>query len=358
MAIPLTLAVGSKVFQRNRIFASDPGQIRDRANACFVVLKEEAERLGFVFATEDIHPVGESKIVVDFNVQKWTPGPLHQAKRYLITLEPPVTFRQNWLHSEHQRYDKVFTWDDDLVDNEKYFLLRYAHNLGVAPDLPTFQSRSFAATVIGFKASVNSQELYSERLKTVHWFLANHPDKFALYGAGWPHRLRPYTAPRLEQFLSAPLNLLVSPFFKVNQCYRGPCADKVATLSQYRFAFCYENTDSANGYTTEKIFDAFRAGCVPVYLGPPNVAEMIPEDCFIDRRKYQSHEQLFARLCSISESEFLAYQQRIRRYLAGDQARQFTPGFFTKVLLQHITADLGIVQSSVGECEPVSVGKR
>lgn len=42
--------------------------------------------------------------------------------------------------------------------------------------------------------------------------------------------------------------------------------DKQAFLSGFRFNLCPENMDAA-GYTTEKIFDAFAAGCIPVYMG-------------------------------------------------------------------------------------------
>jgi hypothetical protein len=145
---------------------------------------------------------------------------------------------------------------------------------------------------------------------------------------------------------------LLGSFYPVNLCYLGPVADKIKTFSQYRFAFCYENTASAMGYITEKIFDAFRAGCVPVYLGPPNVNELIPDDCFIDRRQFSSHEQLYVRLKSMEGAEFLAYQERIYEYLKSPQARQFTPAHFADVLLNHMSADLGLATTSdAGQCE-------
>lgn len=42
--------------------------------------------------------------------------------------------------------------------------------------------------------------------------------------------------------------------------------DKQSFLSQFRFNICPENMD-AEGYTTEKIFDAFASGCIPLYMG-------------------------------------------------------------------------------------------
>ena len=42
--------------------------------------------------------------------------------------------------------------------------------------------------------------------------------------------------------------------------------DKIAYLRQFRFNLCPENSNN-RGYVTEKIFEAIKAGCVPIYWG-------------------------------------------------------------------------------------------
>lgn len=42
--------------------------------------------------------------------------------------------------------------------------------------------------------------------------------------------------------------------------------DKIEWLQKYKFNICFENS-SYPGYLSEKIFDAFAAGCVPIYWG-------------------------------------------------------------------------------------------
>lgn len=42
--------------------------------------------------------------------------------------------------------------------------------------------------------------------------------------------------------------------------------DKTAYLSQFKFNLCPENSND-RGYVTEKIFDAIRSGCIPIYWG-------------------------------------------------------------------------------------------
>jgi alpha(1,3/1,4) fucosyltransferase len=337
MNAQITFAVGARAFKKNRIFSKE---MRDQCNACYIELKESLLESGLALATEDLHPPEMSALVIDVNAHNWKKRSRGGPIRYLITVEPPVICSDNWLPAAHLQYQKVFTWNDTLVDNRKYFLLRYAHNLGVESGLPGFEDRNFAAMIIGFKASSSPQELYSARFETIRWFLRTRPTDFRLYGAGWPNRLRPPASPRVERYLSRPLNFLVSPFFQKNDCYVGPVADKVQTFKNYRFAFCYENTHSVPGYITEKIFDAFRAGCVPVYLGPPNTSDHIPSDCYIDRREFSTHEELYAHLKGISASEFMQYQGRIRSYLGSPMARQFTPSHVAEILRGHILSDL------------------
>lgn len=42
--------------------------------------------------------------------------------------------------------------------------------------------------------------------------------------------------------------------------------DKIAYLRQFRFNLCPENSNN-RGYVTEKVFEAIKAGCVPIYWG-------------------------------------------------------------------------------------------
>jgi hypothetical protein len=35
-------------------------------------------------------------------------------------------------------------------------------------------------------------------------------------------------------------------------------------------------------YFTEKLWDGFKAGCVPIYMGPPNTKDFIPQNSILD----------------------------------------------------------------------------
>ena len=46
----------------------------------------------------------------------------------------------------------------------------------------------------------------------------------------------------------------------------APIGNKIEWLKNYKFNICFENS-SYPGYLTEKLFDAFKAGCIPIYWG-------------------------------------------------------------------------------------------
>lgn len=71
----------------------------------------------------------------------------------------------------------------------------------------------------------------------------------------------------------------------LNNMPRSARADtKIDTLRRYKFCVAVENSESPH-YVSEKVYDAFVAGCVPVYFGAPNVLDYVPyPDAIIDVR--------------------------------------------------------------------------
>lgn len=65
-------------------------------------------------------------------------------------------------------------------------------------------------------------------------------------------------------------------------CYHSP--ELIEVLSNYKFVLCFENSYT-NGYITEKIFNCFFAGIIPLYLGAPDITKYINPNCFVDMTK-------------------------------------------------------------------------
>jgi hypothetical protein len=92
-------------------------------------------------------------------------------------------------------------------------------------------------------------------------------------------------------------------------------ATKLDILSRYRFNLAYENCIDRD-YVTEKWFDCLLAGCVPVYLGAPNIAEFAPApDSYVDATAFGDTAALARHLCEIAASpaayaSFFSWKQR------------------------------------------------
>ena len=255
------------------------------------------------------------------------------APKYLILWESELIRPANWKRENHSLFRKIFTWNDAFVDNTKYYKINYAQVLPPAVECDRSKRVKFCTMIVSNKKSRHPLELYSKRVEAIRWFERNHPDEFDLYGVGWDAYcfggIKPVRA--LNRFHG--LQRLFAPTFP---SYRGTVQNKRLALAQYRFAICYENARDIPGYITEKIFDCFFAGCIPVYWGANNIADHIPEQCFIDKRKLRTYEDLYAHLKSISPDDHERMVMNIGSFLRSPEAYPFSSDYFCKTLLQEM----------------------
>jgi len=67
---------------------------------------------------------------------------------------------------------------------------------------------------------------------------------------------------------------------------------KLEIISRYKFTLAYENSRTRD-YVTEKFYDPFEAGSVPVYLGAPNLADFVPgEHCYVEVDQFNGPRDL------------------------------------------------------------------
>ncbi|PKN03728.1 hypothetical protein CVU75_00840 [Candidatus Dependentiae bacterium HGW-Dependentiae-1] len=115
--------------------------------------------------------------------------------------------------------------------------------------------------------------------------------------------------------------------------YRGFAQNKIDCLKHYKFCFCYENQKNINGYITEKIFNCFQAGCVPIYWGAKNIEFFVPKNCFIAREDFLNQEQLYDFITKMNRQEYEEYLNNIRKYLECDcRAKLFSIDNFVKIV--------------------------
>lgn len=127
------------------------------------------------------------------------------------------------------------------------------------------------------------------------------------------------------------------PDLNVRKVYKGmvPAGGKTDTLARYKFTLCFENAIFP-GYLTEKIFDAFIAGSVPVYLGDPEVEKIVPKEAFIDARDYPDAEGLMDRLLEMSELEHEKFLNAGREFLLSPAFKEFEHTAFVDRVLNLI----------------------
>lgn len=104
--------------------------------------------------------------------------------------------------------------------------------------------------------------------------------------------------------------------------YKGKCASKFEVLQNYEFCLCFENM-RMDGYITEKIFDCLYAGTIPLYMGAPDILEYIPEDVFVDCRKYSTWAEMWEDVVNMRAEKIDAMRQAGRSFLKGDMAKRF-----------------------------------
>jgi len=274
-------------------------------------------------------------------------------------MEPPVTGPQLYheLSGLTERFSKVYVHNIEGVGYErcssqqsnlrKFFwpqvenrVIEHLWNNGdrgfltmisanKAP-LPYLQVRR-GQNPIGLKISLNKNpglkdsELYSERIRAL---VALHSfGDVDLYGYGWDTSL--YQILRNLPYSQSFPYMYWRNRKALRAIYKGSVKSKYETLSRYRFALCFENM-AMPGYITEKIFDCFFVGTIPIYLGATDIVKYIPKRCFIDMRDFDNYAELHAYLLDLSDQDISSFREAAREYLSSQQYQPFTKERFVE----------------------------
>lgn len=200
-------------------------------------------------------------------------------------------------------FSSIYTYNDNKIDDVRYFKFYYPF-LQLPINYPnSFEERKFCTLV--------ARHWIPKRLQILDVFSSKYENEFEFYGT--------------------------LPSMKYQEMYKGKIPgshsseEKIEVLQRYRFCICFENS-SIPGYITEKIFACFAAGCVPIYLGAPNILDYIPGDCFIDYRSFKDDDELYQYLKTMPESRYQEYLKSISAYLISDQANCFSPVYFKNII--------------------------
>jgi hypothetical protein len=161
------------------------------------------------------------------------------------------------------------------------------------------------------KAWGKKSELYSERINAMAEL--TRFNCIDLYGVGW------------SQWWSR--SSMWPPYYKnyrnIMKIYKGACESKYQVMAGYDFVLCLENMQM-NGYVTEKIFDCFYSGAIPIYYGAPDIHEYIPKECMINAREYRTWCEAWRYASSLSVDAREAYRHAAKNFMNSESFKKYT----------------------------------
>ena len=245
-------------------------------------------------------------------------------------VKPPTQFHTLYFPNASRDVLPGLKW------TEREFMVMIAsnkHRIQVAPDRPFIRMRELKRRFIWSCLQIvdplfRFKDLYKERLPVIRYFSA-HPG-FRLYGAGWDGPISGFNVDYQRM---------------VQKAYAGPLeyTRKLETMRRFKYAICFENCEFP-GHITEKIFDCFLAGCIPIYYGAPDITDFVPAETLIDFRKFRDMIDLDQYLRGLSEAEAHRYLEAARDFLVSAAFDKFYQGTFVNELLDILEQ----------ECESIS----
>lgn len=227
----------------------------------------------------------------------------------LLNLEPPIILPSSADIILHKLFGKILTWDENLVNNKKYFKLNYcAFDWLPRPGYKSFRQKKLLTLLSGNKTNGSKQELYSARRRIINFFENLETADFDFYGPNWS--------------------------VDMYRTYAGNADNRIECASNYKFCVCFENSYGYAGYLTEKLLNCLWSRTVPIYYGDPYVNRYIPANCFIDGQRFVNNPKaMYDFLQKINEDEHEAYLANIESFVNSEEFNVFKYKFFAETIV-------------------------
>jgi hypothetical protein len=319
---------------------------RDNCTEPYIKLRKKCMELGYVFEGTKTQRLEDCRWLIFWDctslrpmnrikakIRGYSPRHLYQEatkagvqdKMVLFLFEPPAVCPENYHLTLHKDFSIIFTWDPTLIDGKKYFqiLLPSPTDFPKPSDVP-FSQKKLLTNISSYKFSSHPRELYSDIRTTIRFFEENYPDEFDLYGLFWNMNMKQRLMHWRTKFLQR------NEYFP---SYRGIAGNKWEIFPKYKFALCYENM-SYPGNVSLKILDCLRSGCVPVYLGAPDITDYVDKEAFIDRRGFKTLEDMGKYLSCVNAKEYQKYVDAAKIYQESERFKLFLSENFVETIVR------------------------
>lgn len=233
----------------------------------------------------------------------WTPSHEENESQNMVSARFPSYSNEHRLtrSTGQPLFDGIADFEEkrlaSMVVSNKYW-----RRVGIQHFIRNLVKSSLVGSQPYKRNQIRRRSLHDTRLELISFFWKR--SLIDVWGSGWDGRKLPFPFNfdrTLKTFKTEPL-----PF--------GGNA-KIRAMANYRFALVVENTRHP-GYVTEKIFDAFISGTVPIYWGAPDIEKFVPADCFINGSKFPSLSDLEHFMLTMSEPEHQALVANAESFLS------------------------------------------
>lgn len=323
----IAIIPSSRDYLGNQLFTDT--NARDDVLAPDREIKKAAEERGWSVATFDQLPFKEADKVLAFNFEAFPEviltalDTVGTANMVAIVREPPEIAPIYYDQDIQRCFGGFYLPENTLPDNKNSFYLGFPVS-PVDSDWVPFEAKKFLVSITSGKFTSFKGSLYGERIKAIKHFQASLPEQFDMFGQGWERdTLFPGISPH-----------------KLFPCYKGTVSSKHETMRKYRFSISYENSNNVYGYVTEKIFDSMRCGCVPIYLGAPDIEKYVPKACFVDRREFGSDREVEQFILGMSKEKYTSYLDAIKEFLNSNSYLDRLPDRYAQRALSFLEKEI------------------
>lgn len=323
----------------NQLFDYSNPRNSDGLFTPYIAIREKLLQSGIEVNTPDVN-AGRT---ISFEIHMdGRPLGNNNIRRYLIAVENPLINNLNTDIEYLKNFYRVFSLFDASLIYPGAVRIFTPIDISLSKFRPFVDRTIFACLISSNKVApwVGPNDLYAERVNVIRWYEENAPSLFRLYGRGWG---KPSHVFSIKGKLFRRINRLRTQLFgyKHFPSWQGEVKTKSKVLSDAKFSYCYENVSDIQNYITEKIFDSFLSGCVPIYWGANNILDYIPANCFIDRRHFKDTAEVHQYLLSITPEQYARYQASISDFLRGEKAYLFSVENFAATIANAIAGDVG-----------------
>ena len=303
------------------------------------ILKKKLADLKYDLSTPDINSPTKSEFTIYATIPK-NLDQINKKKSILLLTETEAINKRDWDFKLHKYFNHIFTYKK-LGDPKYIEFYDCPFNFEEVHFSKPINNKEILI-VCSNKRSVYPNQLYTYRYRLIKWFEKNYSSSFRLYGEGWDkppvyvNSRHNINLERIHHLFKSKLNLYKMPIVN-KKVYKGITKNKYKLLKEYDFNFALQNTFTKDHFLSP-IFESFYCSSIPLYLGAKNVEDYIPENCFIDLRKFANFRKVLNYILSLNYENILEYKKNIHKYLIENNHKKFTSEFQIKKIITTISS--------------------